>query len=147
MPGRLATGGRCQAEPRVGADVVPDDALTAFVNVAAPDEEATEVTPKTFDRPRLVKYVLGLVFGLVHGLGFSAFLRVMLGGGRDLFLPLLSFNVGLEIAQIVVAGAVVGAGWILCERLNLGAGQLAAFVCGRCVVAATDQRSRGQIGW
>ena len=48
------------------------------------------------------KYVLALLFGLIHGLGFSNFLRAVLGGEESLFLPLFSFNVGLEIGQLVI---------------------------------------------
>lgn len=52
------------------------------------------------------RYAMALVFGVVHGLGFSNFLRTALGRERSLFVPLLSFNLGLEAAQIVVAGAM-----------------------------------------
>ncbi|MDE2763219.1 MAG: HupE/UreJ family protein [Gemmatimonadota bacterium] len=55
---------------------------------------------------RPLRYALALVFGVVHGLGFSNFLRLALGEERSLFLPLLSFNIGLELAQIVVAVGV-----------------------------------------
>ena len=48
------------------------------------------------------KYGLALGFGLIHGLGFSNFLRAMLGAEDNLFLPLLSFNIGLEIGQIAI---------------------------------------------
>ena len=56
---------------------------------------------------RPLRYALALVFGVVHGLGFSNFLRLALGEERSLFLPLLSFNIGLELAQIVVAVGVL----------------------------------------
>jgi hypothetical protein len=56
---------------------------------------------------RPARYALALAFGVIHGLGFSSFLRLVLGEERSIFLPLLSFNVGLELGQIVVAGAVL----------------------------------------
>lgn len=56
---------------------------------------------------RPARYALALVFGVVHGLGFSSFLRLVLGEERNILLPLLSFNIGLELAQIVVAGALL----------------------------------------
>ena len=59
---------------------------------------------------RPLRYALALAFGVIHGLGFSNFLRIALGDERNLFVPLLSFNIGLELAQIVVAGAVLGLG-------------------------------------
>jgi hypothetical protein len=51
--------------------------------------------------------VLALGFGLVHGLGFSNFLRSILGAEERLLGPLLAFNVGLEVAQLVVLAAVL----------------------------------------
>lgn len=44
--------------------------------------------------------VLG--FGLIHGLGFSNFLRSMLGSETSIAFPLFSFHVGLEIGQILI---------------------------------------------
>ena len=57
-------------------------------------------------RSRHARYVAALVFGLIHGLGFSSFLRLALGDERNILLPLLSFNIGLELAQVLVAGAM-----------------------------------------
>ena len=57
-------------------------------------------------RARRARYGAALAFGLVHGLGFSNFLRVALGEERDVLVPLLSFNIGLELAQILFAGGV-----------------------------------------
>ncbi len=53
------------------------------------------------------RYLAAAVFGVVHGLGFSTFLRLALGTERSLFLPLLSFNVGLELAQIAAVGVLL----------------------------------------
>ena len=43
-------------------------------------------------------------FGLLHGMGFASVLREKLGGlsGNDTALPLVGFNVGVELAQITV---------------------------------------------
>ncbi len=47
-------------------------------------------------------YAAAAFFGLIHGLGFSNFLRSLLGREADLVLPLFAFNVGLELGQLVV---------------------------------------------
>jgi hypothetical protein len=39
-------------------------------------------------------------FGLIHGAGFAGFLAEMLGG--NITLPLLAFNVGIELGQITI---------------------------------------------
>ena len=49
-----------------------------------------------------LNYALALGFGLIHGLGFSNYLRSLLGRGESLALPLLAFNVGLELGQLVI---------------------------------------------
>ena len=51
-------------------------------------------------------YWIALIFGLVHGLGFSNYLKALLGDGSVL-LPLFSFNVGLEIGQILIISVFV----------------------------------------
>ena len=56
---------------------------------------------------RGLKYVLALAFGLIHGMGFSNFLRSLLGQEEGIALPLFSFNVGLELGQICIVVAVL----------------------------------------
>ena len=49
-----------------------------------------------------INYFLALIFGLVHGMGFANTIRFMLAKDQKIFVPLLGFNIGLEIGQIVV---------------------------------------------
>ena len=49
-----------------------------------------------------LNYAFALFFGLIHGLGFSNYLRSLLGRNESLVTPLLSFNLGLEVGQIVI---------------------------------------------
>lgn len=49
-----------------------------------------------------LNYYLALFFGLIHGLGFSNYLRSLLGKDETIVTQLLAFNVGLEVGQIVV---------------------------------------------
>lgn len=41
-------------------------------------------------------------FGLIHGLGFSNYLNSLLGSSTSIFMPLLAFNIGLELGQILI---------------------------------------------
>ncbi len=55
------------------------------------------------------RYLLTLAFGLVHGLGFASVLR-SLGIGESTtgaIIPLISFNVGVEIGQIAIAAVTL----------------------------------------
>ncbi|MCE2942347.1 MAG: HupE/UreJ family protein [Gemmatimonadota bacterium] len=56
------------------------------------------------------RYLLAAGFGLVHGLGFSNYLRSLLGGEESLLWPLLAFNAGLEVGQVMIVAAVMGLG-------------------------------------
>lgn len=50
----------------------------------------------------LTRYLVAIFFGLIHGLGFSNFLKALLGSETSIFQPLLAFNLGLEIGQIAI---------------------------------------------
>lgn len=47
-------------------------------------------------------YITTMFFGLIHGLGFSNYLKELLGRESNILTPLLAFNIGLELGQIVV---------------------------------------------
>lgn len=49
-----------------------------------------------------LNYMLALFFGLIHGLGFSNYLSALLGREASIFQPLLAFNIGLEVGQLVI---------------------------------------------
>jgi len=56
-----------------------------------------------------MRYALALGFGLIHGLGFSNFLRAVLGGEASIVWPLFAFNVGLEVGQVLIVAIVLAA--------------------------------------
>lgn len=56
------------------------------------------------DRSASVTYLMALGFGLIHGMGFSNYLRSLLGD--DILMPLLSFNIGLEVGQLLVVAVI-----------------------------------------
>jgi hypothetical protein len=47
------------------------------------------------------RYLITLLFGTIHGMGFSGFLKSLYGSDRDVTVPLLSFNLGLEVGQLL----------------------------------------------
>ena len=59
------------------------------------------------------KYLLALFFGLIHGLGFSNYLRALLNEEDSLAGPLFSFNLGIELGQIFIVCGFLFAGLIL----------------------------------
>lgn len=53
------------------------------------------------------KYFTALVFGLIHGLGFSNYLHSLLTNEKDIVTSLLAFNVGIEVGQILVVSGIL----------------------------------------
>lgn len=91
-------------------------------------------------------WLMAASFGLLHGLGFAAALAEAGLPRDDIPLALLSFNVGIEIGQLVFVGCVYGAGRYVLARLTplprwVGAipvyvmGTLAAYWCFERAVA------------
>jgi hypothetical protein len=64
------------------------------------------------------RFVLTFAFGLVHGLGFASVLQEMLPPDH-VIAPLLGFNLGVEIGQLVIVAIALPLAW-LCAR-ELGA--------------------------
>ena len=79
-------------------------ALDAYL-AATPQRPVNAVTLK--------RYGVALLFGLVHGLGFSTYLRALLGSEESITLPLLAFNVGLELGQLVILSIVLAVGAVV----------------------------------
>jgi len=71
-----------------------------------------------FGRRLAARWLVTFSFGLVHGLGFASTLRELgIGGfGARAAIPLLSFNLGVEVAQIAIAAAVLPLVWKLEQR-------------------------------
>src|SRR5690606_20085732 len=59
-----------------------------------------------------ILYVATLFFGLIHGLGFSTYFRMIAGNSSEKALPLLEFALGIEAAQIIVVCVVMLLGFI-----------------------------------
>jgi len=71
-----------------------------------------------FGRRLAARWVVTFSFGLVHGLGFASTLRELgIGGfGVRAAVPLLSFNIGVEMVQIAIAAVVLPVVWRLEQR-------------------------------
>ena len=52
-------------------------------------------------------YFIALLFGMVHGLGFAYGLKSILGRNENIIGQLLSFNIGIEIAQLFIVLVVL----------------------------------------
>jgi hypothetical protein len=50
----------------------------------------------------LYKYSMALVFGFVHGMGFSNYFNALMGDSMNIIFPLFAFNLGIEIGQLMI---------------------------------------------
>lgn len=85
-------------------------AFTAINNLLQQKEAAQKKLP--------LIYFFALFFGLIHGLAYaSAFLD--LEGKEGLVAHLFAFNVGIELAQLLVVAAVLLISFVLVELLKI----------------------------
>ncbi|OWK97783.1 HupE / UreJ protein [Kaistella haifensis DSM 19056] len=54
-----------------------------------------------------MNYFFALFFGLIHGMGFANTARMMMSKEQSIFVPLLGFNIGLEVGQIAVVVVIM----------------------------------------
>jgi hypothetical protein len=71
----------------------------------------------------ILQYLLALGFGLVHGMGYANYIRIMLSSNQSLVSSLFSFNVGLELGQLLVVVLVLSSKWVL-GKYNLVSARL-----------------------
>lgn len=90
--------------------------ITAVVNFSF--REPASRTFSASSAYRSGRYVLALLFGLIHGMGFSNYLRSLLGREADIVKPLLAFNIGLELGQLVIVSLVLGLAFVMIDLLQ-----------------------------
>lgn len=79
--------------------------ITAVVNIFYSKNTAKQVKTNT-------NLIFALFFGLIHGLGFSGYFRLIIGSESNKLIPLLEFALGIEMAQIVIVFVVLVLGFI-----------------------------------
>jgi hypothetical protein len=67
----------------------------------------------------MANYGLALGFGFIHGLGFSNFFKAMLGRDESIIMPLLSFNIGVELGQIIIVLGTLFISYLLVNILHV----------------------------
>ncbi|MBK5278176.1 MAG: HupE/UreJ family protein [Bacteroidia bacterium] len=65
-----------------------------------------------------INYWFALGFGLIHGMGFSNYLKAILGKEQSILSQLLAFNLGLELGQIIVVALFLGLSYISVNLLK-----------------------------
>ncbi len=79
--------------------------ITGVVNVLQ--------TKKTSTGKENINLIFALFFGLIHGLGFSNYFKMMVGKEEDKLVPLLEFALGIEVSQIIIVLGILILGTLL----------------------------------
>ncbi len=66
-----------------------------------------------------ILYLTTTFFGLIHGLGFSSYFKMIAAGSDSKLLPLIEFALGIEVAQVIVVIAVMILGFLLQNVLKV----------------------------
>ncbi len=69
-------------------------------------------------RQHKFKYAMAMFFGLIHGLGFSNYLKNILGMQQNIIKALFAFNIGLEIGQIIVVVIILMLAYLFVQLLR-----------------------------
>jgi hypothetical protein len=66
-----------------------------------------------------LNYFYAAFFGLIHGLGFSNYLKSILGRDKSIVSQLFAFNIGLEFGQIIIVGMLLLCCFILVDLFGV----------------------------
>ncbi|MCK5637298.1 MAG: HupE/UreJ family protein, partial [Flavobacteriaceae bacterium] len=71
-------------------------------------------------QPKSIKIItfFALAFGLIHGIGFSSYFKIMVNDIENKALPLIEFAIGIEIAQLIVVLCILVLNFIVLNILN-----------------------------
>jgi hypothetical protein len=89
--------------------------VTIFITAVSNIFRSTEPS----DRTTYINYGYALFFGLIHGLGFSNYLKAMLGRDRGIVSQLFAFNIGLELGQIIIVSIFLILSFILVDLFTV----------------------------
>ena len=75
-------------------------------------------------------YWMALFFGFIHGMGFANYFRALLIDQTSIFIPLLGFNLGIELGQLLVVFLIVGVAYAFTNWLKMPQRDWNIFVSG-----------------
>jgi HupE / UreJ protein len=70
-------------------------AVTAFTNMLQKEAQPSNI---------VIKYLLALFFGFIHGMAYGANSIGSLYSGNEAIRLIFAFNIGVELAQIIIVG-------------------------------------------
>ena len=75
-------------------------------------------------------YWMALFFGFIHGMGFANYFRALLMDESSILIPLLGFNLGIELGQLLFVLLVLGVAYVVTNWLKMPQRDWNIFVSG-----------------
>lgn len=98
---------------------VPTDLIEFLIPVTILITAAANIANRTFSPTAMrFTYGLALLFGLIHGLGFSNYLKSLLGHSTNVTTELMAFNIGLEVGQLLIVASVLLFSYVVVQVLR-----------------------------
>ncbi len=99
---------------------IPDKWVEFLIPCTIVSTAIFNLAQRDYDNKQLrFNYLLALVFGLIHGMGFANTIRFMMAKDQQIGWDLFGFNVGLELGQIVVVTIILLTSLLLVTKLNV----------------------------
>jgi hypothetical protein len=104
----------------LAAPLLPSDLVETMIPVSILVVALLNLFPPPKQKGNVaLRYGPALFFGLIHGMGFSNYLRGLLGAEESLWRSLLAFNLGLEVGQVLVVGIILLLAGLLVDLVGL----------------------------
>lgn len=112
--------------------------ITGVINIANAKTGAT--------KKGNINLIFALFFGLIHGLGFSNYFKMMIGKEEDKLLPLIEFALGIELAQVIVVIGILIIGMLLKQLFRVDRRDW-ILVCSAIVIGFSIQMMVDRVFW
>jgi branched-subunit amino acid permease len=93
-----------------------------------------------------INLIFALFFGLIHGLGFSNYFKMMIGKEEGKLLPLIEFALGIEVAQVIIVIGILITGMLLQNFLRVERRDW-ILVCSSIVIGFSIQMMVDRVFW
>ena len=93
-----------------------------------------------------INLIFAVIFGLVHGLGFSNYFKMMVGKEESKLFPLLEFALGIEAAQIIIVLGILIIGTLLQNFFRVTKRDW-ILVCSSVVIGFAIQMMTDRVFW
>lgn len=97
--------------------------LTAIHNVAS-----SGLSEKSTKMGR--NYAMALFFGFIHGMDFSNYFKALLMSDASILIPLLGFNIGIELGQLLIVFVIVGIAFLFLNVIGVKHREWNVFISG-----------------